>query len=851
MADLLDEMQGSVSTKIGANVRAVGGDLLDEAGFKSGDSSLISEKLSKQQLDDNLNSLLDEINADLSTFERFAVGAGRGMTMLARGAGLAEPESEVTTRAFNRLSDDSMAATIGEIVGEAAPFLAAAPLAGAGLATGAGRVIIPQAAKLGGKIAGSAALGATEGGLITKGRGGDVGQTSIGAATGGVLAGSIEALMPVIGRLGSKVFQRLGRTPKGPLLTPDGSPTPELQQALAETGTSFDDLASEAFTVVNQQGVDPTQAARAARMSSQGIPATAGDITQDFAQQAKEQRLISMASGESGEPLRQVNLQKSEAFKSRVDELVESLGVPDEAGDSIKAALKGRKKLLQAEKNALYKEVAESTAPTLPVDVARSTVRGENIVNFTSPSGKLSVGVSGDTAQIGGAMIRDASKRGKGEGTKLYAEAARRLKRDGVNSLLSDNTVEAPAAKVWEKLGKQGFPVKKSADARLIKDSRGDFFTVDGDGPVFTMDLAGDLPEPPSIGSIPLMTDSIADSMISSKEIRRLSRLALGPVEATKDLLVEFGIDNSDEAIESFADEITPLSLGNFEDFRQAINLIERSDTTGAVKVFTGPIKIALDAEAEIVDGAIKQVDGLDSAVLDTIKQARQRVRQIKTEFSPQSITGRMIDVKRDGVTPVVEASKAARELLKPGAPIENLQRTLSSLSKSGDKGVKAIKDMQASVVLNALEDALKAPSRKTSGIETIGGNQFAKSLSKFGDDKLELLFKGNPKALSRLQNLKQTALDISPASAATPKGSAPVILDIMKKAGSLPGLAAIRDSIEFVLKAGSDDRAVRKAMNARPAFKRAISSLESDFPAIASALGVAAIAPQVKERDR
>ena len=716
MADLLDEMQGSVSTKIGANVRAVGGDLLDEAGFKSGDSSMISEKLSKQQLDDNLNSLLDEINADLSTFERFAVGAGRGMTTLARGVGLADPESEVTTKAFNRLTDDSTAATIGEIVGEAAPFLAAAPLAGAGLATGAGRVIIPQAAKLGGKIAGSAALGATEGGLITKGRGGDVGQTSVGAATGGVLAGSIEALMPVIGRLGSKVFQRLGRTPKGPLLTPDGAPTAELQQALSETGTTFDDLAEEAFAEVNKQGVDPAQAARAARMSSQGIPATAGDITQDFAQQAKEQRLISMASGESGEPLRQANLQKSEAFKSRVDELVESLGVPDDAGDSIKAALKGRKKLLQAEKNALYKEVAGAS---------------------------------------------------------------------------------------------------------------------------------------PELASTPLFTDSIADSIPSSKEIRRLSRLAPGPVDATKDLLVEFGIDNSDEAIEAFADEITPLSLGNFEDFRQAINLIERSDTTGAVKVFTGPIKTALDAEAEIVDGAIKNVSGVDGAVLDTIKQARQRVRQIKTEFSPQSITGRMIDVKRDGVTPVVEASKAARELLKPGAPIENLQRTLSSLSKSGDKGTKAIKDMQASVVLNALEDALKAPSRKTSGIETIGGNQFAKSLSKFGDDKLELLFKGNPKALSRLQNLKQTALDISPASAATPQGSAPVILDFLKKAGSLPGLAAIRDSVEFVLKAGSDDRAVRKAMNARPAFKRAVSALESDFPAIASALGVAAVTPQVKERER
>lgn len=718
MGDLFDEMQSDVSEKVAAGVRGLGGDLLDEVGVKTKDQSLLSPRLTEQQLDEERTRLFDEMNADLGTFERFAVGSGRGLTTLARGVGLAEPEDPATTQAFRQLSEDSPAAAIGEIVGEAVPFLAAAPLAGAGLATGAGRALIPAARTLAPRVLGSAALGATEGGIITRGQGGGTTETAIGAGAGGAIAGGLEVAFPVLSRVGRKVFERLGRTPRGPLLTEQGVPTPELQQALDETGTSFADLTEEAFAEVNREGVDPAQAARAARLRAQDIPATAGDVSQDFAQQATEQRLLSQASSEAGNPLRQLKLQQSEAFKSRVNELVDSLGVPDETGDTIKAALSGRKKLLRAEKNALYKEVADAS---------------------------------------------------------------------------------------------------------------------------------------PEVASIPLITDSIADAVPAKRELRRLSRLSGSQVDAAQDLLVEFGVDQSDEALEVFiktGGEVTPLNVGNFEDFRQALNQIERADTTGAVKVVTGPVKRALDEEAELIDKHVTASGLGEEGVLSTLKEARQRVRQIKTEFSPQSITGRLIDVKRDGVSPVIEASKVSRELLRPTASIENLQRTLTSLRESGVGGQKAIKDMQASVVLNALEDALKAPSRKTDGIETVGGNQFAKSLSQFGDAKLKELFKGNDKALSRLTNLKQTALDISPAAAATPKGSAPVILDVLNRAGRLPGLAAVRDAVSFIVKAGADERAVTKALNARPVFKRTISALEQDLPALASALGVAGVTT-VREDDK
>ena len=708
MTDLFDEMGKKSSEKVSEKVTQLGGDLLDELAIKSKKPELLSQpirKITQGEIDEERQRLINELNADMSTFDKFLVGAGRGLKTIGRGLGIADQEDEATKRAFKSLADDSLAAQAGEIVGQSAPFIAAAPLSGAGLVTStAGRSLIPAAQSTLGRIAGTGILGAAEGGVISSGLGGSADDVVTGAGVGGAIGAGMELVIPAIGKLASKIYQKLGRSPRGPLLDANGAPTPEFEQALADSGTTFEDLTNEAFATVNKQNIEPVQAARKARFESLDIPSTAGDITQDFKQQAKEQRLLSQAASESGEPLRQLKLNQSEAFKSRVNELIDSLGIPDEAGDNIKDALMGRKSLIRSEKNQFYQEAFDKS---------------------------------------------------------------------------------------------------------------------------------------PELAGVPIVPDTIIESMADNAQKRRISRLSPTQTNALDDLLVEFGLDASQEAVEAFDGQITPLSAGNFEDFRQALNQIERSDQSGAIKVLTGPIKNALDAETALIDDAIKRSGITDSAVLDLFKAARDRTKTLKTEFSPQSIAGRLIDVKRDGVTPVIEASKVSRSLLSQNAPIEELQRTLSSLRKSGEKGARGIKDLQASVILNALNDALSAPSRKTSGIETIGGNQFAKSLNKFGDAKLKELFKGDEKSLNRLLNLKQTALDMSPEAAATPKGSAPVILDIMQRTGNLPGLAAIRDTINFVIKAGADDRAVRKAMDSSPKYRKVIGQIQKDFPAIATALGV------------
>lgn len=657
------------------------------------------------------------LNDSMSTGEKFLVGIGKGMHTIGRGIGVLDDVHPSARQAGNMLTEDSGAAMAGDIAGMAAATLPAMlPISGAGLKTyGAGRVLIPAAEKLLTRIGLGAITGATEGAVVARGEGGDADQTLAGGVGGAAIGGAMEILIPVLGRMGSRVFNALGRKPKGALITAAGEPTEELLAALKESGTTFDALTDDAVEFIANQkpGAVADEVARLARFKSQGIRATKGDISQGFADQAAESRLLSMAQNDAAEPLRQYKLGQSNDFVKAVNDLVDGLGVPDEAGASIKSALAGRESLLRSQKNALYKQAAEMA---------------------------------------------------------------------------------------------------------------------------------------PELNQVPIFGDAIIEALPDKRTLRRLSRMEGSQIRALQDMLVEFGLDTSDEAVEAFTKsggEITPLTLGNLEDFRAGLNLISRADKTGAANVAVGPVLGALDGEADEIAKALAD-SGIDAGeeVLATLGAARSTTRQLKTEFSPNSVVGRLTGKKPDGFTPIVEASKVTKEIARQ--PVEQVQLTMSSLFKAGDEGKKAIADMQASVVLEALESALKAPSRKTAGIETVGGNQFAKYLDKFGDDRLAILFKGNEKALTALRGLKQTGLDMMPADRAVPKGSAPVILDALNRLGRAPGVAAVVEAASFVLRAGSDERAVAKAIAAKPEWVRAVSEMDRIAPNVVTALGLSGFAANV-----
>lgn len=348
-------------------------------------------------------------------------------------------------------------------------------------------------------------------------------------------------------------------------------------------------------------------------------------------------------------------------------------------------------------------------------------------------------------------------------------------------------------------------------------------------------------------------------AMPEPRKVASIYQAVPDKVNALNDVLVRFGINQDQGAVEAYAKkmqnapmgadlQIKPLSMENFEDFRQAIKGIERSDQTGSIKVLTGDI---LNNTEKLIDeqlGSLESVQGIG----ELAKQARQVTRQIKTEFSPESITGRLIGLKRDGVTPLIENSAVMRNLLSVGKEerVELLERTVSSLSQAGDKGKQAIADLQAAYAARVLDDSLNAASRTIDGERVVSGEALQKGIDKLSDRELAILFQGDKNALEKISNLKKIAVDITIPSNAKAYGSSSTLIDLVKwtssKLAKVPGgnlvtpvLETYADAVE---KAAARSRAIaagRQGPMFTPKEKKAIEYVGAYMPALAAYGGI------------
>ena len=172
---------------------------------------------------------------ETSTLDAAAIAAGRGMTNVARGLGLAEDEDEATARAYEGLASQSPTATgLGEFVGETAPFL---PL---GVAAAAPRTIT-------GRGIASAAAGGVEGGVLTSAAGGDKEDILKGATLGAVTAGTLGA--GVEKGLQKAAANRLAKSNKSLFDQETGLPNEDVQKALAKKDMDFGALIGDGENV--------------------------------------------------------------------------------------------------------------------------------------------------------------------------------------------------------------------------------------------------------------------------------------------------------------------------------------------------------------------------------------------------------------------------------------------------------------------------------------------------------------------------------------------------------------------------------------------------------------------------
>ena len=302
-----------------------------------------------------------EILEDISGPEAFLIGLGRGFSTVGRGVGLIDDANESENQAFRNLEEISGAASAGDILGEAAPFV---PLA---LASGG---IVPATAGTLAKAAPAVAVGALEGGILTAGKGEEDAEVLKGTIAGGSIAGAIDLALPVIGRIGRKIVSKVtGKAPSN-VVTPEGAPTSELIDAMDELGITYDDVLEEAG--IPKGSIDPKALSRKTFLESQGLQPTQAQITRD-ASDFQTQQEVGKTSGRVRDALEEQEM----ILSSRFDAMVKgSKGDIATETNPIIDAVTDKATVLDREITELY-------------GVAREAAKGEKNIRASSLSDKL------------------------------------------------------------------------------------------------------------------------------------------------------------------------------------------------------------------------------------------------------------------------------------------------------------------------------------------------------------------------------------------------------------------------------------------------------------------------------
>lgn len=344
---------------------------------------------------------------------------------------------------------------------------------------------------------------------------------------------------------------------------------------------------------------------------------------------------------------------------------------------------------------------------------------------------------------------------------------------------------------------------------------------------------------------IRLNTEVISKSLPTPRELRNFERTMPNQYSAIDGLLNEFGFDLTDAGIQKAAKggyDIEPLSVSNVEDFRKALNAIERADTTGTTSNIIGPLKTALDEEFDMAAKALQKNGSSD--VARAAKEARQSHIALKTEFDEKGLTKQLIDNKSyQSRLPKIEESQVYNKLIAKSTPVESFNRVVSSLNRAGSKGKRAKAQIQSQMVMDLIDSGFSAKSRKINGEQVFGANAFATRFDTL-EPKLKSIME--PEQFNKLKKLRNDASDLIPPSGALPKGSAGFFIETLDKAGLMGIMSSIPyagpASAEFLRKIGKasqDAKAYEKAIASSPELKDAVNLLATDYPSLAVALGI------------
>lgn len=349
------------------------------------------------------------------------------------------------------------------------------------------------------------------------------------------------------------------------------------------------------------------------------------------------------------------------------------------------------------------------------------------------------------------------------------------------------------------------------------------------------------------VGGLPLFVDNIADSLPDADTMEDLAITAGPSMESLNKILTKYGVIEPTEKMIKDGFEPTQLTIQNFDRFRKTLGNIAAGDQTGAASVAIGPIKDALEREADELARVLKS-QGVSRDVIRPLRMARAKVRRMKREFAPNDIIGKLINPKKKGGDAMVtEASRVYNKLIGRSSPPEEMRRVVQSLSRGGDKGKEALAAMQTTTVMDLIDAGFGTKSRKIDGITIFNPIAFRNRLDAIGDSKLRAIFGNEGAVYNKLKNIEKIAADLTPPSGATPKGSASFMGDMFNRlglislTGKIPGGAVIADVLTKPITSAKTRISAGKAQKAIPEVTAFRDVIDKNFPGIASALSVAA----------
>ena len=220
--------------------------------------------------------------------------------------------------------------------------------------------------------------------------------------------------------------------------------------------------------------------------------------------------------------------------------------------------------------------------------------------------------------------------------------------------------------------------------------------------------------------------------------------------------------------------DVTPLTLNNAEEFRQALNKAVGADQTGSAKIVVN----ALDEQVNLI---IKE--GADSARTGVFKQAREAFESEKGKFSAKDIVEDLTSFKRGTSTPKVDPETVINKIAKGDKAVTNIRKIKKILLENPTESSKrAWRSIQAETVGDILSQAINKDTLE------ISGARLNSAMKKYRPEALrELLGKKQFAELKRLQQ-KIGDATIAPPGTTNPSGTFTKILNMTERLGNFAG---------------------------------------------------------------